>query len=364
VKKIGRVKKMMDDQPNLVVRVVGAPEGLPHVEDFKVGVEPMPTPGPGEVLFRGVYMSLDPAMRRKMPYPTKAPGPLGSTAKLGDLMIAGQTPPGHGYSGGMVGEVVESNHPDFKPGDLVHGGCYWQTYQALPAKHLAKLHRGEAPLVAELGVLGQSGFVAYCGMELIGQVKSGETLVVSAAGGAIGMLAGQLGKIAGARVIGVASGEKCRYVVEELGFDACIDRQQEAIGPALDRLCPAGIDVYFDNVGGEIQRAAFDRLNDFGRLVVCGMAAEYNAPEADVGPPLRPVLRKRLKIQGFVVYDHYDLYPEFRSKVLKWMAEGKIRYREQIVDGMANAPAGLIDLLRGANKGKMIVKLGPDPTET
>jgi NADPH-dependent curcumin reductase len=348
---------------NLAVRVIGAPEGLPELKDFEVTVEPMPVPGEGEVLFRGIYMSLDPAMRRKMPYPVLAPGPLGATAKIGDLMIAGQVPPGRGYSGGMVGEVVESRHPDFKPGDLIHGGCYWQTYQVLHGRHLDKLPKGEAPLIAELGVLGQPGFVAYAGMELIGQVKPGETLVVSAAGGAIGMLAGQMGKIAGAKVVGVASGEKVDYVVRELGFDACIDRHKEPIGEALDRLCPEGIDVYFDNVGGEVQRAAFDRLRDFGRLVVCGMAGEYNAAESDHGPPLRPVLRKQLKIQGYVIYSYYDMYPEFRRRVLGWLKEGKVKYREQIVDGMANAPQGLIDLLSGANKGKMIVKLGPEPGE-
>jgi NADPH-dependent curcumin reductase CurA len=353
----------LNEPLNLAVRVIGAPEDLPTLADFKVGVEPMPTPGPGEVLFRGIYMSLDPSMRRRMPYPTKTKGPLGATSQVGDLMMAGQVPPAHGYSGGMVGEVVESHHPDFKPGDLVHGGCHWQTYQALHGRHLAKLPKGEAPLVAELGVLGQPGFVAYAGMELIAQVKPGETMVISAAGGAIGMLAGQMGKIAGAKVVGVASGEKVDYVVKELGFDACIDRKTEAIGPALDRLCPEGIDVYFDNVGGEVQKAAFERFNTFGRLVVCGMAGEYNAPESEVGPPLRPVLRKQLKIQGYVIYDYYDMYPEFRRRVLGWMAEGQIKYREQIVDGMANAPQGLIDLLSGNTKGKMIVKLGPEPGE-
>ena len=197
----------------------------------------------------------------------------------------------------------------------------------------------------------------------VAQVKPGETFVVSAAGGAIGMVAGQIAKIAGARVVGIASGEKCDYVVRELGFDACIDRTKEAIGPALDRACPEGIDVYFDNVGGEIQLACFDRLRDFGRLVICGMVSEYNAPEGNFGRSLRPVLRKRLKIQGFVVYDHErDLLAKFRREMAAWRKEGRVKYRDHLVDGLENAPGALIGLLQGANQGKLIVRVSEDPT--
>jgi NADPH-dependent curcumin reductase CurA len=354
----------MSGERNLAVKVAGAPTGLPTPADFEVTELPMPVLEDGQVLFRSIYMSIDPSMRRKMPSPVAAPGPLGGQQKIGDLMVAGQTPPESGQNGGHVGQVVASRHPDFRQGDYVKGGTYWQTYHAVPGHLLLKLDPAEAALRHELGVMGSPGFVAYCGMQLIAQVKPGETFVVSAAGGAIGMVAGQMAKIAGARAVGIASGDKCDYVVRELGFDACIDRSREDVAAGLDRACPNGVDAYFDNVGGAIQRACFDRLNDFGRLVVCGMVSEYNAPEADFGPPLRPVLRKRLKIQGFVVYDHEkDLLPEFRRRMAGWLREGRVKYREDIVAGLDNAPGALIGLLKGENRGKMIVKVGEDPTE-
>ena len=349
-------------RPSIGVRVVGAPEDLPSLDDFEVVELPVPEPAEGEVLFRSIYMGLEPSMRRRMPSPTEHPGPIGGKVAIGDLMPVGQSPLSDPLFGGHVGEVIASRHPGFAPGDFVKGGVTWQTYHVSPGALLRRLDPKETPLRQEMGVLGQSPFVAYCGMELIGQVKPGETVVVSAAAGAVGSAAGQMAKIAGARVVGIASGEKVRYVVDKLGFDACIDRNAEPIGPALDRECPNGVDVYFDNVGGEIQRAAFDRFNDFGRLVVCGMVSEYNAPEGDFGPPLRPVLRKRLRIEGFVVWDHVALYPEFRRRMKAWMAEGRMRYRDDLVDGMAKSPAALIGLLRGRNIGKMIVQVGEDPT--
>jgi NADPH-dependent curcumin reductase CurA len=353
----------MTGNTNLVVRIAGAPVGLPTLADFEIQTAPIPEPGPGEVLFRSIYMSIDPSMRRKMPSRVAAPGPLGGQARIGDLMVAGQTPPLNGQNGGHVGLVIASNHPDFHPGDFVKGGTYWQTYHAVPGPLLVRLDPRETCLRDELGVMGSPGFVAYCGMELIAQVRPGETFVVSAAGGAIGMVAGQMAKIAGARVVGISSGEKCDYVVGELGFDACIDRNAEAIGPALDRECSDGIDCYFDNVGGGIQRACFARLRDFGRLVVCGMVSEYNAPESDHGPPLRPVLRKRLKIQGFVVYDHETaLLPQFRARMAGWLRQGRMKYRNDIVEGLENAPEALIRLLKGLNQGKAIVRVSPDPT--
>jgi NADPH-dependent curcumin reductase CurA len=348
---------------NTAVRIAAAPAGLPTGADFEVVQLPMPEPGDGEVVFRSIYMSLDPAQRRKMPSPVAAPGPVGGQQRVGDLMVCGQTPPLNGWNGGHVGQVVTSRHPDFQPGDFVRGGTYWQTYHATPGRLLLKLDPAKTSLRDELGAMGPPGFVAYCGMAVVAQVKPGETFVVSAAGGAIGMVAGQIAKIAGARVVGIASGEKCDYVVRELGFDACIDRTKEAIGPALDRACPEGIDVYFDNVGGEIQLACFDRLRDFGRLVICGMVSEYNAPEGNFGRSLRPVLRKRLKIQGFVVYDHErDLLAKFRREMAAWRKEGRVKYRDHLVDGLENAPGALIGLLQGANQGKLIVRVSEDPT--
>lgn len=350
------------EQTNLSMRIARAPEGLPRREDFVLVEEPMPVPGEGEVLFRAIYMSLDPSMRRKLPGPEGAPVPLGGTQSVGDLMIAGVPPPARGYMGGFVGQVVESRHSGFAQGDLVQGGCWWQHYQAVPGDCLVKLPL-ETKASEALGLLGQHGFVAWCGMRNIGKVKPGETVVVSAAGGAIGMIAGQLAKADGARVIGIASGEKSRFVVEELGFDACIDRHAEDVAQRLDRLCPDGIDVYFDNVGGDVMLAAYDRMADFGRIVVCGMASEYNAPELPFGASLRPVLRKRLRIEGFVVYDHYeDQFEQFQQELRALIASGRMKYRIEVIDGFENAPDALARLLEGRNKGKMIVQLGPDPT--
>jgi NADPH-dependent curcumin reductase CurA len=350
------------DGTNLAMRVARAPEGLPRREDFELIDEPMPVPAEGEVLFRAIYMSLDPSMRRKLPAADGVPGPLGGTLAIGDYMIAGLPPPARGYTGGFVGQVVESRYPGFQQGDLVQGGCWWRHYQVVPGESLEKLATG-ANASEAIGLLGQHGFVAWCGMRNIGNAKPGETVLVSAAGGAIGMIAGQLAMADGARVIGVASGEKAQFVVDELGFDACIDRQTENVGEALDRLCPEGIDVYFDNVGGEVMLAAFDRMADFGRIVICGMASEYNAPEQSFGASLRPVLRKRLRIEGFVVYDHYDdQFEAFRSEMQSLIDMGRMKYRIEVIDGFEQAPDALARLLEGRNKGKMIVQLGPDPT--
>ncbi len=349
------------DRINLAMRIARAPQGLPQRDDFVLVEEPMPEPGEGEVLFRAVYMSLDPSMRRKLPAAEGVPGPLGGTQAVGELMIAGLPPPARGYTGGLVGQVVASRHPLFAQGDLVQGGCWWQTWQAVPGNSLEKLP-ADAKLSEQLGLLGQHGFVAWCGMRNIGRAKPGETVLVSAAGGAIGMIAGQLAKADGARVIGVASGDKVAYVFEELGFDACIDRMAEAVGEGLDRLCPDGIDVYFDNVGGEVMLAAYERMRDFGRIVVCGMASEYNAPEQPFAASLRPVLRKRLRIEGFVVYDHYDdQFERFRAEMRALIDAGRMKYRIEVVDGFEQAPEALARLLDGRNKGKMIVQLGPDP---
>jgi NADPH-dependent curcumin reductase CurA len=349
-------------QSNPSMRIARAPQGLPQAEDFVLVDEPMPVPGEGEVLFRAVYMSLDPSMRRKLPAPEGVPAPLGGTRQVGELMIAGLPPPARGHTGGFVGQVLESRHPGFAQGDLVQGGCWWQTYHCVPGDSLKRLPAGTR-LSEALGLLSQHGFVAWCGMRNIGRPKPGETVVVSAAGGAIGMIAGQLAKADGARVIGIASGDKVAYVVDELVFDACIDRTAEDVGEALDRFCPEGIDVYFDNVGGDVMLAAYDRMADFGRVVICGMASEYNAPEEPFGASLRPVLRKRLRIEGFVVYDHYDdQFDAFQAEMRALIAAGRMKYRIEVIDGFENAPAALARLLEGRNRGKMIVRLGPDPT--
>jgi NADPH-dependent curcumin reductase CurA len=274
-------------------------------------------------------------------------------------------PLGGVMSGQAVGEVVTSRDPRFAPGDTVLAYTGWQRFGAVPAAGVIRIDPSEAPLPTALGVLGMPGLTAWVGLEDIGQPKSGETVVVSAASGAVGAVVGQIAKIRGCRVVGVAGGpEKCRYVTEELGFDACVDHRAGGIGAALDAHCPEGIDVYWENVGGAVQAAVFPRLRDFGRMVMCGMIAQYNeAPGVDTsaappGPNLGPVVRKRLRIQGFIVADTgWQRYPQFRAQMLGWMRDGRMRHREDVVDGLRNAPAAFIGLLQGRNFGKLVVRV-------
>lgn len=352
----------MTQGDNLAVRVLRAPRGLPRPSDFVVESIATLAPGPGEVLFRACYLSIDPSARRRLPPADAGPGPLGRVAAIGDVVLAGVVPPTGGLDGALVGEVLESRHPSFSTGDLVRGGNSWQTYHTVPGELLDKLTPGPGfRLAAELGILGRPGFVAYCGLRFAADVRPGTTVLVSAAGGAVGMAAGQLAALAGARVVGIASGDKPAYVVDELGFADCIDRTSEDISVGLDRTCPDGVDLYFDNIGGPAFELIFNRLNDFGQVVVCGMASEYNSAEAEHGPPLRPVLRKRLRIQGFVVHDHYDAYPEYREWALRQVDAGTLRYREDVIVGIENAPQALADVLTGRNRGKQLVRLGPEP---
>lgn len=347
---------------NLAVRVLRAPQGLPQAADFSVEKVSIRPPREGEVLFRACYLAIDPSARRRLPSADGRPGPLGAVTGIGDIVLAGVSPPQAGLDGALVGEVVTSCHPDFAPGDLVRGGNTWQVFHTVRGEYLDLLEpRPGFRLEAELGVLGRPGFVGYCGLHFASTVEAGMTVVISAAGGAVGMVAGQLAALAGAHVVGIASGDKVPYVVNELGFADCIDRIEETIAAGLARTCPDGVDLYFDNVGGETSAAVFERLNDFGQVVVCGMASEYNSAEADFGPPWRPILRKRLKIQGFVVYDHYEHYPRYREWAIQQLDAHRLRYREDVVDGLRNAPQALSNVLTGRNRGRQLVQLGPLP---
>lgn len=355
---------LMKRYENLAVRVLRAPQGVPRPDDFRVDTIGTPAPEVGEVLFRACYLSIDPSARRRLPSATAGNGPLGEVAAIGDVVLAGVVPAQSGLDGALVGEVVESRHPRFRQGDLVRGGNAWQIYHTVPGDYLDKLApRPETPLASELGVLGRPGFAAYCGLRFASTVRPGSTVLISAAGGAVGMMAGQLAALAGARVVGIASGDKPAYVTHELGFADCVDRTAETITEGLDRTCPDGVDLYFDNVGGPALQSIFDRLNNFGQVVVCGMASEYNEPESAYGPPLRPVLRKRLRVQGFVVHDHYDEYPRFRDQALELVADGRLRYREDVIGGIDNAPRALANVLTGRNAGKQLVRLGPPPAQ-
>ncbi len=324
------------------------PNGMPVPADFDVVDAPLPEPGEGEVLLRGIYLSLDPYMRGRISGVRSYAKPV----EIGDVI-----------EGRVVGQVVRSRDPGFREGEYAFGGYGWQLYSAVPAVGLLKLDPAEAPISTALGVLGMPGMTAYIGLADIGQPKAGETVVVSAASGAVGAVAGQLAKRAGARVIGIAGGaDKCAYVKDELGFDAALDHRGPDLAAALDAACPKGIDVYFENVGGAVQQAVFPRFNDFGRMIMCGMISEYNDTTPRAGPNLASVVRKRLKIQGFIVSDQRHRYAEFRAMVAPLVRAGHLKYREDIVDGIDNAPDAFIGLLQGRNFGKLLIRLSEDRT--
>jgi NADPH-dependent curcumin reductase len=322
------------------------PNGMPEVADFAIVDSPIPEPAAGEVLVRGIYLSLDPYMRGRI----SAARSYAKPVEIGAVM-----------EGRVVGEVVRSRDPALVPGDCVVGGYGWQLYSAVAATGLVKLDPAEAPLSTALGVLGMPGLTAYIGLNDIGRPQPAETVVVSAATGAVGAVAGQLAKRAGARVIGIAGGaDKCRFVETELGLDAAIDHRAGDLGAALDGTCPNGIDVYFENVGGPVQQAVFPRLNDFGRMIMCGMVAEYNDREPRPGPNLMAAVRKRLKIQGFIVSDQWSRWGEYRAMAAPLIRSGALKYREDIVDGLDRAPEAFIGLLQGKNFGKLLIRLDDD----
>ena len=323
---------------NQRIVLASRPQGWVTDENFQLQKTPLPTPGEGEVLVKNLWLSLDPYMRGRM-----------SDAKsyvkgvdLGEVMV-GQT----------VGEVVESKNNNFKAGDHVLTQLGWQLYGA--TKEAFKVDASRVPLSYYLGVLGMPGMTAYFGLKEIGQPKAGETVVVSAASGAVGSVVGQLAKIWGCRAVGIAGGqEKCAYVTGELGFDACLDYKS---GSLRDELRGMKIDVYFDNVGGEILDLALARMNLFGRIVVCGSISDYNATEPYRVKNWRAILVNRLKVQGMIVFDWKDRYGEALKALAGYFAAGKLKTRESVVEGLANAPQGLIALLKGGNFGKQLVKL-------
>ncbi len=335
-------------ETNRQVLLKRRPNGMPVVDDFAIVDSALPEPGEGQVLLRGIYLSLDPYMRGRISGQRSYAKPVG----IGEVI-----------EGRVVGQVVRSRHPGLREGDYAFGGYGWQTHSAVDGAGLTKLDPAAAPVSTALGILGMLGLTAYVGLKTIGQLKSGETVVISAASGAVGAVAGQLAKRDGCRVVGIAGGaHKCAYVTGELGFDACLDHRSRDLGAELDAACAEGIDVYFENVGGAVQAAVFPRLNEFGRMIMCGMISEYNDVEPRPGPSLVSVVRKRLKVQGFIVSDNAGLRPEYLAMAAPLVRAGQLKYREDIVEGVDNAPAAFIGLLQGRNFGKLIVKLGDDPT--
>jgi len=329
------------------------PQAEVSPEDFRLESGPLPQPGEGEVLARTIWLSLDPYMRGRM---NEGPS------------YAAPVPLGGVMQGEGVGEVVASRHPDFAPGDFVRGHGGWQSHFVLPAEKLTKLDPHEAPLGTALGVLGMPGLTAYAGLHAIATPKAGETVVVGAASGAVGAIAGQLARLMGCRVVGVAGGpEKCRHVTDELGFDACLDRKEPDLAARLAAACPDGVDVYVELVGGETLRAVLPLMNVHGRIPVIGTIAWYNLKELPEGPDrtpqlMRAILTKRLRVEGLIVYDHARLEPDFRREVAAHLRAGRLKHREDIVVGLENAPSALIGLLKGRNFGKLLVQVSPDPT--
>ena len=323
------------------------PNGSPQQADFDIAEDVIPTPGPGEVVTRTVYLSIDPYQRGRLSGRASYAAPV----QIGEVM-----------TGESVGEVIASGDPAFQPGDTVAGARGWQSHSLTKAAHLVKVDGHAAPLSTYLGVLGMPGTTAYSGMTDIGQPKAGETVVISAASGAVGSVAGQLAKRAGARVIGIAGGpDKCFYVQDTLMFDGCVDHRSLDLKGELQSMCPNGIDVYFENVGGAVQHAVFALLNPFARVVMCGMVSQYNADEFPPGPNLGFVVGKRVRMQGLIVSDKPERFAEWRALATPWIQDGSLRYREDIIDGLDNAPGALTGILGGQNFGKLLVRVGPDP---
>ena len=312
----------------------------------------MPQPAAGQVLLRTVYLSLDPYMRGRMSdAPSYAP-----PVEIGQVMV-----------GGTVSRVVTSQHPDFKPGDWVLGYNGWQDYALSDGNGLHNLGAQQTQPSRLLGVLGMPGFTAYMGLLDIGRPQPGETVVVAAASGAVGSVVGQVARLKGCRVVGVAGGaEKCRYVVEELGFDACVDHRAADFAEQLAAACPQGIDIYYENVGGAVFDAVMPLLNAKARIPVCGIIAHYNATGLPDGPDRLPmlqglILRKRIRMQGFIIFDDYGSeYGDFLQQMGEWVGQGKIKFREDVVDGLENAPQALIGLLQGKNFGKLVIRVADE----
>lgn len=325
------------------------PHGAPNAGDFRIEETAVPRPEAGQVLLRTLYLSLDPYMRGRMSDAPSYAAPM----LLGDVMV-----------GATVSRVEVSRHGDFEVGDRVLGYTGWQDYGLSDGKGLTPLFPEDPHPSRALGVLGMPGFTAFMGLLDIGEPVTGETVVVAAASGAVGSVVGQIAKIKGCTVVGIAGGEeKCRYVVDELGFDSCVDHRADDLPRRLAAACPKGIDVYFENVGGAVFDAVLPLLNAKARVPVCGLIAAYNATQLPPGPDrlgllVGTLLRKRIKMQGFIVFDDYaPRWTEFAAAMRTWVQEDKVKVREDIVFGLENAPEAFIGLLEGKNFGKLVIQL-------
>jgi NADPH-dependent curcumin reductase CurA len=340
----------MSDPVVRQIVLASRPNGPPTAENFRLEEVPMPKLPPGGLLLRVLYLSLDPYMRGRMDDAKSYARSVG----VGEVM-----------TGESVCEVLASDRSGYSVGDIVLAHTGWRTHAAWDGPATRKLDPKLAAITTGLGVLGMPGFTAYAGLNLIGKPKPGDTVVVAAASGPVGALVGQLAKIAGARAIGIAGGpKKCAYVVNDLRFDACIDHRAADFAAELAIACPKGIDVYFENVGGAVWQAVLPLLNTFARVPVCGLIAQYSSPGQAAGPNLLPatmraVLTKSLTLRGFINYEFAaEHYPDFLRIVLAGIADGRIRYREDVTEGLDNAPAAFMGLLEGRNFGKALVRMG------
>ena len=339
------------DRINRRIVLAERPKGRPDADTLRLEEARVPEPGPGEMLVRTRFLSLDPYMRGRM-NDTKS---YATPVEIGGVM-----------TGQVVAEVVESRLDGFSEGDMVLAGSGWQDFAVSDGTGVTNLGPDPEKPSWALGILGMPGYTAYAGLLKIGEPKPGETVVVAAASGPVGATVGQIARIKGCRVVGVAGGpEKCAHVVETLGFDACIDHRADDFEAQLAAACPDGIDVYFENVGGRVLYAVLPLLNPFARMPVCGVAGWYNIDGLPDGPDRGPqimstVLKMKVKMQGFIIFDSFpqSLYAEFREAMLGWLEARKVQYTEQMVDGLEAAPQALYDLLEGRSFGKMVVRVG------
>jgi NADPH-dependent curcumin reductase CurA len=328
---------------NTQVLLASRPQGWPTVENFQIVERPIPEPADGELLVRVHYLSLDPYMRGRM----NATKSYAAPAEIGEVMI-----------GGGVGEITASKNPAYRPGEFVVGSFGWQEHAISKGAGLMKVDPKRVPLSAYLGAVGMPGVTAYVGLLDIGAPKEGETVVVSAASGAVGSIVGQIAKMKGCRAVGIAGGrEKCEYVTRELGFDACVDYKAGKLDDDLREATPKGIDVYFENVGGAVLDAVLKRLNAFARVPLCGLVSQYNVTAPYGVTNFASLLTNRVKLEGFIISERMPRWPEALGALGGWVAEGKLRYKETIAEGLRSAPEAFLGMLRGENLGKQIVKI-------
>ncbi len=325
-------------------RLAARPQGLPKRSDWNYVEEPVKDPGPGQILIKVLYISLDPAMRGWMNEGKSYVPPVG----IGEVMRAG-----------ALGRVIASQNPGYAVGDHVLGMLGMQEYALSEGKGLNKVDPKLAPLPVYLGTLGMPGMTAYFGLLDVAALKSGDTVVVSGAAGAVGMPVGQIAKIKGCRVVGIAGGpEKCQYVVNELGFDACIDYKNEDVKEALKQHCPKGVDVYFDNVGGDILDTVLTQINRGARIAICGAISQYNSTTGTKGPSnYMSLLVNRARMEGFLVFDFAARYGEAAREMAGWMVQGKLKSREDVVPGLETFPETFLKLFKGENFGKLVIKV-------